>query len=66
MSLVTVDGYEQHKSIKRNGNRPISFSTLDFGGLLTVTDKQAFEKSLFFGIGPAKGMGCGMLMVRRI
>ncbi|WP_275100247.1 type I-E CRISPR-associated protein Cas6/Cse3/CasE [Sedimenticola hydrogenitrophicus] len=64
--LVTVDGYEQHKSVKRNGNNPISFSTLDFGGVLTVTDKQAFEDMLFSGIGPAKGMGCGMLMVRRI
>ena len=64
--LVTVDGYEQHKSVKRNGNRPISFSTLDFGGVLTVTDKHAFEEALFSGIGPAKGMGCGMLMVRRV
>ncbi len=64
--LVTVDGYEQHKSIKNDGSRPISFSTLDFGGVLTVTDKQAFEEALFSGIGPAKGMGCGMLMIRRI
>lgn len=64
--LVTVDGYEQHKSVKRNGNRSISFSTLDFGGLLTVTDRHAFEKALISGIGPAKGMGCGMLMVRRV
>ena len=64
--LVTVDSYEQHKSTKRNGNKPISFSTLDFGGMLTVTDKQAFEEALFSGIGPSKGMGCGMLMVRRV
>jgi CRISPR system Cascade subunit CasE len=64
--LVTVDGYEQHQSVKGNGNQPISFSTLDFGGLLTVTDKEAFEEALFSGIGPAKGMGCGMLMVRRV
>lgn len=63
---VTVDGYEQHHSLKRNGGKPISFSTLDFGGLLTVTDTSAFQEALFSGIGPAKGLGCGMLMVRRV
>lgn len=65
-SLITVDGYEQHKSSKRNGGKPISFSTLDFGGLLTVTDEEVFKQALFSGIGPAKGLGCGMLMVRRV
>lgn len=64
--LITVDGYEQHKSAKRSGEKPISFSTLDFGGLLTVTDEGAFKEALFSGIGPAKGLGCGMLMVRRV
>lgn len=64
--LVTVDGYEQHKSVKPNGDRPINFSTLDLGGVLTVTNARAFEQALFSGIGPSKGMGCGMLMVRRI
>jgi CRISPR system Cascade subunit CasE len=64
--LVTVDGYEQHQSLKRSGGKPISFSTLDFGGVLTISDVEAFERALFTGIGPAKGMGCGMLMVRRV
>lgn len=64
--LVTVDGYEQHRSIKPKGGKPIHFSTLDFGGLLSVTDAGVFEQALASGIGPAKGMGCGMLMIRRI
>lgn len=64
--LVTVDAYEQHQSLKKEGEKPISFSTLDFGGVLTVTDSSAFSQTLFNGIGPAKGMGCGLLMVRRI
>jgi len=63
---VTIDGYEQHQSIKRGGLKPIRFSSLDFGGLLTVTDTEAFRRALFSGIGPAKGLGCGMLMVRRV
>lgn len=64
--LVTVDAYEQHQSLKKEGGKPISFSTLDFGGVLTVTDSSVFSQALFNGIGPAKGMGCGLLMVRRI
>ncbi len=32
----------------------------------TVTDPVAFvEKCLFGGIGPAKGFGCGLMLVRR-
>ncbi|MEW8508853.1 MAG: type I-E CRISPR-associated protein Cas6/Cse3/CasE [Candidatus Thiodiazotropha sp.] len=64
--LVTVDGYEQHRSVKRDGEKPIRFSTLDFGGMLTVANISTFERTLFNGIGPSKGMGCGMLMVRRL
>ncbi|WP_127476015.1 type I-E CRISPR-associated protein Cas6/Cse3/CasE [Sulfurivermis fontis] len=64
--LVTVDAYEQHQSLKKEGGKPISFSTLDFGGVLTVTDSATFCQTLFNGIGPAKGLGCGMLMVRRV
>lgn len=64
--LVTVGGYEQHLSSKHAGAKPIRFSTLDFGGLLTVTDERIFKQTLFSGIGPAKGLGCGMLMVRRV
>lgn len=64
--LVTVDGYEQHQSLKKAGGKPICFSTLDFGGVLKVTDDEAFLKALSRGIGPAKGLGCGLLMVRRV
>ena len=64
--LVTADGYEQHRSVKRGGGKLISFSTLDFGGMLTVTDASAFEQALFNGIGPAKAFGCGLMLVRRV
>lgn len=64
--LMMVDAYEQHQSLKKEGGKPISFSTLDFGGVLTVTDSAVFFRTLFNGIGPAKGMGCGLLMVRRV
>jgi len=64
---VRVDGYFQHKLFKGNGSRPITFSTLEFNGILSVTDPAMFvEKCLFQGIGPAKGFGCGLMLVKRI
>lgn len=66
-TTVRVDGYCQHKVYKRKGGKLITFSTLDFNGLLTVTDPTTFvESSLFGGLGPAKGLGCGLMLVRRI
>jgi CRISPR system Cascade subunit CasE len=64
---VRVDGYIQRKLYKGRGTRPITFSTLDFDGALTVTDPDLFvAKCLFTGIGPAKAFGCGLTLVRRI
>jgi CRISPR system Cascade subunit CasE len=64
---IRVDGYRQHRLFKGKGNHAVSFSTVDFNGVLTVTDPDIFlEKCLFDGVGPAKGFGCGLMMVRRI
>ena len=64
---VRVDGYLQHTLYKGRGTRPITFSTLDFDGILTVIDPDIFvTKCLFTGIGPAKAFGCGLMLVRRI
>lgn len=62
---VLVEGYQQHRATKKGGQKPIRYSTLDFTGLLTVTDTVLFQQSLMQGIGPAKAFGCGLLMVRR-
>lgn len=65
--VIRVDGYQQHKLFKRKGNKPITFSTMDFNGILTVIEPVVFvEKCLFDGIGPAKGFGCGLMLVRRV
>lgn len=63
---LRVDGYRQHKFFKGKGHRPISFSTVEINGLLTVTDPEPFIKCLLTGIGPAKGFGCGLMLVRRV
>ncbi len=60
---VRVDAYRQHHC--RRGGRTIRFSTLDFTGLLTVTEPDAFVQALYQGIGPAKAFGCGLLLVKR-
>jgi len=59
---VQVEGYRQHRTWR--GGREIRFSTLDFAGLLTVTEPATFLDKLCQGIGPAKAFGCGLMMVR--
>lgn len=60
---LRVDGYRNWR--QRTG-KGIALSTLDFDGMLTVTDTESFVAGLFNGIGPAKAFGCGLLLVRRI
>jgi len=64
--LVRVDGYRQHQLRKGKNKHPIQLSTMDFTGILTVTDPDLFVTALFGGIGPAKGFGCGLLLIRRV
>jgi len=61
---IRADGYTQHRFTKPKGKHPITLSTIEFTGLLTVTDPELFLPALFHGLGPAKGFGCGLLMVR--
>ncbi len=61
---LRVEGYRQHSFYGKEGK--ISFSTLDFNGILSVADIEMFIAALYHGIGPAKGFGCGLMMVRRL
>jgi CRISPR system Cascade subunit CasE len=62
---LLFDGYQQHRFYKGKSNKPISISTVDYTGLLTVTDPEKFKQTLFEGIGRAKAFGCGLMMIRR-
>jgi CRISPR system Cascade subunit CasE len=62
---LRVDGYQQHHFSKGKGSKIIKFSTLDFTGVLIVIDNERFIETLYKGIGPAKGFGCGMMIVKR-
>jgi CRISPR system Cascade subunit CasE len=60
---VIAEGYQQHHFKKRG----IKISTLDFNGVLEVTEPELFiQEALYKGIGPAKAFGCGLLSLARI
>jgi CRISPR system Cascade subunit CasE len=61
---LRVEGYRQHR-IARRGTSPIQFSTLDFEGVLEVTDPAAFLAQVRAGFGPQKAFGCGLMLLRR-
>lgn len=56
-------GYRWHALPKKG--RSAGFSSVDFDGEVEVTDNDLFVNALFTGIGPAKGFGCGLMLVRR-
>jgi CRISPR system Cascade subunit CasE len=62
---LLADGYRTHV-VHSRGRTPICFSTLDLSGMLTVIDSEKFLGTLYSGIGPAKGFGCGLLLVKRM
>lgn len=63
---VRVDAYTQNRVFKKRSKHPIRYSTLDFTGLLTVTELDTFMTALYNGIGSAKAFGCGLLLIRRL
>ncbi|MFT3666793.1 type I-E CRISPR-associated protein Cas6/Cse3/CasE [Piscinibacter sp.] len=60
--VLIVETYQQHRERK---DRSLRFTTVDFRGVLRVVDPQTFCQALFNGVGSAKSMGCGLLLVRR-
>ncbi len=53
---------------KKHGDerRKVTLRTATFEGILTVTDADAFIRTLTEGIGRAKAYGCGLLTVMRL
>ena len=62
---VRVDGYAQH-SIGQRGIGNLSYSTLEFDGILRVADPPSFLSALTHGFGSAKAYGCGLMLVGRV
>jgi CRISPR system Cascade subunit CasE len=49
----------------RGQQQQVRVSGLDFEGHLRVEDEELFRRALIEGVGPAKGFGFGLLLVRR-
>ena len=62
---VRVDGYDRHRISRRGGARPMSYSTLDFEGFLTVSEPGSFLAAIARGFGAAKAYGCGLMLLSR-
>ena len=43
----------------------MSYSTLDFEGMLTVINPASFLPAIARGFGAAKAYGCGLMLIRR-
>ncbi|MFM7200384.1 MAG: type I-E CRISPR-associated protein Cas6/Cse3/CasE [Myxococcota bacterium] len=64
---LRVDAYLQHWLMRpKTQEQKICFSTVDFQGVLKVTEPQSFLSSLLDGLGHTKAFGCGLLLVKRV
>lgn len=59
-----AEGYRWHAMPKKGRNA--GFGSVDFDGSLKVVDPVLFQDMLFNEIGPAKGLGCGLLSIARV
>ncbi len=46
--------------------RPVVLGTLELNGAAVVTDPVRFQQTLTFGIGHAKGYGCGLMLTQTL
>lgn len=62
---LRAEGYEIHRLRKPSG-RPVRFATCDFSGVLRVKEPHPFLEHVRHGFGPAKGFGCGLMLLARL
>ncbi|MBF0494582.1 MAG: type I-E CRISPR-associated protein Cas6/Cse3/CasE [Candidatus Omnitrophica bacterium] len=66
MAKFRADGYRQIWFDKAKSGATVRFSTVDLSGVLEVVDVKIFTEMLFYGLGPEKGFGCGLMLVRKL
>lgn len=59
----TVINYTQEQFIKKSNFKPITYSSVDYQGVLTVTDVDLFLNTIYQGVGKSKGFGCGLFLL---
>lgn len=60
-----VDSWQQHQSLKVKTASAITFTSVDYQGLLTVENPALFLEQSALGLGRAKRLGCGLILLRR-
>ena len=65
LARLAVDGYRLLRIPRAGTAQPIRLGTLDYQGVLTVTDPAAFLSGLSAGFGRARAFGCGLMLIRR-
>jgi CRISPR system Cascade subunit CasE len=65
-STPDVLAYQQHRLRKAKKQQPVTFSSVDYQGLLTVQDPQRFIETIAAGVGKAKAFGCGLILIRPV
>lgn len=63
---LLCEGYRQHRIVKDAGKPALSFSSLDFEGVLEVREPDLLTSAIARGFGPSKAFGCGLLLIRRL
>jgi|SRR5699024_6424274 len=62
---AAVTTYRQQEIKKANSGHTVKFSSVDYQGVLQVTEPERFVSALAQGFGRAKAFGCGLMMIRR-
>lgn len=67
-SLPDIEAYTQHQSKKASKGKfhKVSFSSVDFQGILTVVSPEKFLLQYEKGFGRAKALGCGLMLIRGV
>lgn len=63
---IQIDSYQPKVSGRKKGKKEIRYSTMDFQGILTISDPEQFTQTLMQGIGKARAFGCGLMLIRRV
>lgn len=63
--ILETQNHRTHTRKHGDGYDRIKLHTVDFTGLLTITDPHAFRKLIQQGIGPAKSFGHGLMLIAR-
>ncbi|EEX6618662.1 type I-E CRISPR-associated protein Cas6/Cse3/CasE [Escherichia coli] len=61
---TSVDAYRQQQLRRENSRQLIQFSSVDYTGMLTVTDPGLFVQRLSQGYGTSRAFGCGLMLIK--